>query len=194
MTTTIKLCSLEGCNKKRHGKGFCRNHHYRFWKHGDPLKGGASNGSPAKFVEESIKDPGPDCIIWPFFKSKAGYGQVEKDGNVWPAHRFALILFTGVDHKHLNAAHGPCNTPACINPLHLSWKTQKENCADKHRDGTAQIGERGPNAKLTEDEVLKILQDPRSQRKIAADYGVHQTQISLIKRGRNWAHLTANVS
>lgn len=196
MNTTIKLCSIDNCKNKRHARGFCQNHYHRLRKHGDPLKGGTPRGALLEFLAEIIKTPEPnDCIEWPYGTiGSDGYGSVVMDGQMMTAHRAALILFTGVNHKHLCAAHGECHNRLCVNPLHLSWKTAKENAADRKRDGTAQIGERHVLAKLTEGEVLAILQDRRSQREIAADYGVHQSLISLIKTGKRWAHLAANVS
>ena len=187
----IKPCSIDGCNKKRHAKGLCRNHRYRLQKHGDPLGGRTPDGEALKFLEKIIKNPDPDaCIIWPFGMRPNGYGMAWKDGKHIGAHRLALILYSGVDYPHLNAAHGECHNRLCVNPLHLSWKTTKENHADKKRDGTAQTGERHGLAKLTEPEVLKILQDQRSHREIAADFGVSRPQISAIKAKRCWAHLS----
>ena len=195
MNTTIELCSVPDCNKKRHAKGFCNPHYQRFQRHGDPLKGRTPYGEPLKFLEDAIKQASPDaCIIWPYALDKDGYGVLRKDGKNIGAHRLALILFTDISHDHLEAAHGPCHNPLCINPLHLRWATRKENNADRKRDGTHLAGERHPNSKLTEPEALKILQDQRIQREIAADYGVAQQQISRIKAGRRWAHLTENIN
>jgi len=33
----MRKCSIEGCEKKHSGLGYCRNHHNMFKKHGDPL-------------------------------------------------------------------------------------------------------------------------------------------------------------
>ena len=195
MTTDIKLCSVDGCNKKLYAKGFCKAHYARFQRHGDPLKGRTPYGEPLKFLEDAIKQASPDaCVIWPYALDKDGYGVSRKDGKTIGAHRLALILFTGISHDHLEAAHGPCHNPLCINPLHLRWATRKENNADRHRDGTHNMGERHALARLTEPEVLEILSDKRIQREIAADYGVAQQQISRIKAGRRCAHLTENVN
>ena len=195
MTTTIKLCSVENCNKKRIARGLCCAHYQRFQRYGDPLGGGPAYAPPGeglKFLEKIIEGPEQeDCILWPFGTFSNGYGSIRKGGRTALAHRLALILFTGVEHRHLEALHGDCNNPSCVNPFHLSWGTHKRNMADKKRDGTSNLGESHNMAKLKEADVPAILQDSRLQREIAADYGVGQTQISRIKTGRNWAHLTA---
>jgi hypothetical protein len=32
-----RTCSIEGCNSKHRGRGFCKLHHERFMRHGDPF-------------------------------------------------------------------------------------------------------------------------------------------------------------
>ena len=165
-------------------------HYARFQRHGDPLGGRTPQGEPLKFLEDAVKNASPDaCIIWPFGIFSSGYGAVMRGKKTMKAHRLALIMHSGTNHPHLEAAHGECHTPLCVNPLHLRWATRKENNADRHRDGTHNMGERHALAKLTEPEVLAILQDPRTQKEIAADYGVSRQQISRIKTRRHWSHL-----
>jgi hypothetical protein len=50
-------------------------------------------------------------------------------------------------------------------------------------------GSRVGNSKLAEADVHAILSDQRSQKKIAADYGVCQMTISLIKQRKGWRHV-----
>ena len=50
-------------------------------------------------------------------------------------------------------------------------------------------GEGGPNAKLTEAEVIAIRQDTRSYRRIAREYGVVVSTIFHIKQRNTWRHV-----
>lgn len=53
-------------------------------------------------------------------------------------------------------------------------------------------GEANPSAKLTERDVVKILDElegGRSQRDLAVEYNVTQAAISLIARGENWSQV-----
>jgi len=86
----------------------------------------------------------------------------------------------------------------------LRWATPSENNLDKNAHGTMRVGSnhhaiyrpecmpRGSshgNAKLTEEVVIKIRADTRSQSKIARDLGVSQSLISQVKRRKVWAHI-----
>lgn len=44
--------------------------------------------------------------------------------------------------------------------------------------------------KLTEDQVISIFSDSRTQRSIAQEYGVNQALIQRIKKGKVWKHIT----
>lgn len=147
----------------------------------------AKHGAGLAWLKAMIKDPGEECQIWPFGRIK-GYGHINGQGTR-RAHRLALILYSGRDPKHLEAAHGPCHNPLCCNPRHLSWLTRKENSADMLRDGTSNRGEAQGSSKLTEDEVRAIRADGRVQTVIAKAYGVNQALVSLIKNRKRWAHI-----
>ena len=66
-------------------------------------------------------------------------------------------------------------------------KESKKDCLRRGR--RSDLGSGSPNAKLTEEQLEEILKDTRSQQKIAGSYGVSQTLISLIKRGKVWQHV-----
>jgi len=86
----------------------------------------------------------------------------------------------------------------------LRWALPVENEADKIHHGTAAGGERHwsktrPHlrakgvghglAKLNDDDVRSICNDPRKQRDIAAEYGVTQRVIWSVKSGKTWSHV-----
>lgn len=91
-------------------------------------------------IEAAVMSTTDECILWSFGHTLNGYGNVKFQGRTRSAHRVALILTTGIDPPDMDAAHGPCHAPSCINPRHLSWKTSQENCHDKKRDGTVRTG------------------------------------------------------
>lgn len=73
----------------------------------------------------------------------------------------------------------------------LEWVTAKENIQHAYDNGLkyAQKGEKHINSKLTNEQVLSIKKDNRTQKEIAKDYNVSFQQISRIKRGERWNHL-----
>ena len=71
-----------------------------------------------------------------------------------------------------------------MNPSHLFDGTQAENVADRDMKGRRPPpqGVANGRAKLTDVAIRAIRVDSRFLRKIAADYGMHMSVISKIKR------------
>lgn len=132
---------------------------------------------------------GDECIEWPFSKTKKGYGIFTHKNKRYPAHRFVLIQISGKNPEGLQAAH-ECGNPSCVNPNHLSWKTQIENEKDKIRHGTLRRGTESSRAKLTDADVLNIFASQEPQYALAERYGVHKATIQTIKSGKTWGWLT----
>lgn len=78
----------------------------------------------------------------------------------------------------------------------ITWRTPKQNIADKHRHGTMPIGEYHPLNKLSREQVAYILSELSSNpsrglaSSLARQFGVHKTTVSQIKRHKNWQWLT----
>ena len=53
----------------------------------------------------------------------------------------------------------------------------------------SQLGENNSRHKFTKEQVLAILRDTRTQRTIAAEYGITQPRVSYIKTKRQWSHV-----
>jgi hypothetical protein len=86
-----------------------------------------------------------------------------------------------------------CNVRACVNPDHLLSGTRQENALDRYEQGTAPVGERAPNAKLTAEQVWQVLDmlndGERTMTEIACQFGCSLTTISKIKHGHTWRHI-----
>lgn len=130
------------------------------------------------------------CWEWQRSRNNMGYGRIAKGRNMLLAHRVAFEEFNGPIPDGLVVRH-KCDNPSCCNPEHLEIGSMSDNQQDCLRRGRrSDIGSGSPHAKLTEEIVAEILEDRRSQQKIADSYGISQTLVSLIKRGKVWQHIT----
>lgn len=154
-----KPCSVEGCTRQFHAQGLCIKHYKRLLKYGDPLGGSTDWGAAKRFLSEALSSTDKEaCINWPFARNPLGLAQIRINEKTRNVPRLAC--------EHI---HGPAPTPkhqaahscgkgwdGCINPHHLSWKTQTENEADKVLHGTSWQTRRHPWAKLTAEDVREI--------------------------------------
>lgn len=131
-----------------------------------------------------------ECWKWQGSKRGKGYGRIKKNGETLVAHRASYEINIGPIPEGMLVCHH-CDVPACVNPRHLFIGTQKDNLRDRNNKGRFHPvkGERHGRSKLTEEQVKAIMKDDRTQREIAADYGVDRAMISHIKRGHSWKHL-----
>lgn len=73
----------------------------------------------------------------------------------------------------------------------LEWNTMSEN--QKHSIDTGlrhTMGEKNSQSKLTEKDILSILNDNRPYKFISNNYRTSISNISCIKRGYSWGHVT----
>lgn len=135
----------------------------------------------------------PTCWVWTGRRQTNGYGVISVKGKPVPAHRLSYTLYRGPIPEGMFVCHH-CDTPLCVNPAHLFIGTHLDNVQDMMRKGRHVPrknvhGERNPSAKLTDAQVIAIIDDPRPDIHIAKDYGVSNVAIGLIKRGEKWKHL-----
>lgn len=179
-------CSIEGCNREAVTRGWCDPHYKRWMRHGDPLAGGLAKGSAPAFLKkaEARRDE-KECLIWPYGKTKAGYGVLMLKKTTY-AHILVCERVHGPKPTgHYEVAHS-CGNPSCVNPHHLRWATPSENQLDKRIHGTHNHGERNPNCKLSDADVRDILRlkGKESGGSIARRYGVSPSRINGILAGK----------
>lgn len=127
------------------------------------------------------------CWLWTAGRYQSGYGQfcVERRYGCpqinTQAHRVAYVLAKG-DIPQGQVVMHTCDTPACVNPSHLILGDQAENVRDAAGKGHYS-GSRPSMQKITDAQVLDIRQSTEASVRLAKQYGVTLTTISLIRRG-----------
>lgn len=145
-----------------------------------------------------VQIAGPDeCWLWTG-KSRTGRPGYAKyaafrltETKTVRAHRFMWELGAGPIPAGLCVCHS-CDNRLCVNPAHLFLGTHADNIRDRDAKGRhrAPKGTENGHAKLTDEVVRAILTSTDSQRAIAARFGVNQSQVSRIRRGKAWTHVS----
>ena len=173
-------CLVEGCPGGAMSKGLCRAHHLRLLRYGDPLGGGPPRPRARDFWD--YVDKSGECWLWTGHFAHFGYGRYKGKR----AHRISFEMVHGPLPDGAFVLHS-CDVPPCVNPDHLRLGTPADNMADRAERERAPRGMAATTrAKLTENDVRAIRNDPRSSRKAAPDYGVSAATVADIRRGRTW--------
>lgn len=149
----------------------------RFWAKVDKTPGLGPNGT---------------CWEWRGSRLPFGYGTFKVNGVVKKAHRVAYELENGEIPEGVIVRHD-CDHPPCCRPIHLLGGSHQDNSDDQVRRGRAKgpRGERAPSAKISQEDVISIRADDRTQRAIALDFNITPGAVSAIKTGRNWGWVSS---
>src|SRR6185369_15948414 len=128
----------------------------------------------------SYVDKSGDCWLWAGSTFWTGYGQLRLNNTSATAHRIAWELTFGPIPDGLFVCH-KCDVRLCCNPAHLFLGTAQENVDDMMRKGRYtrdrkySRGSHRPQSKLTESQVVEIVQlvrEGNSQNIVAKMFGV----------------------
>lgn len=133
----------------------------------------------------SVYEPTTGCNLWVGTYSGKGYGQVKINGIKKYAHRVAWELEKGQIPNGLQVLHH-CDTPRCINTLHMFLGTNKDNVNDKVKKGRQQnISLR----KLSNCEIKEIRCSFNGCRTLAKKYNVSKSAIQEIKKYKTYKNV-----
>lgn len=194
----MKICSVDGCETRSRRNGMCPKHASRMYRNGSLETVKQPPGEAYDWLMNFLNSgnfPDEECVFWPFKLNSKGYAHIKHNGVRVYGHQIACNFYHGEKPEGKPLVRHLCHKGhlGCVNPKHLRWGTYSENTFDYLADTGATQGEKSGMSKLTEEQVLEIVELVRSgkmQKKIAKDYGVTQSTVSRIWLGKSWAHLT----
>ena len=148
-----------------------------------------------RLFEGSQMDPNGGCWLWE--KTSVGrgniqYGQLAAHGRTWRANRLSYHEFHGPIPEGLYVCHR-CDVSLCVNPDHLFLGEAKDNSQDRdakgRNAGAMPSGPANPSSKLTEELVLKIRREKRSDAAVARELGCTTAAIRFARVGLTWKHV-----
>lgn len=154
----------------------------------------APKGECERFLREVVLPfTGNECLIWPYARSRNGYGNMKYgDRNVVVSRLVCEIANGHAPSPEHHAAHS-CGRghEGCVSPRHIAWKDPVENNRDKILHGTHLRGERQNGAKLTVGTVREIreLASDMSQRGIARKFGLTPQHVNDVVLRKSWGWL-----
>jgi hypothetical protein len=142
------------------------------------------------------------CWLWTGTVGAGGYGQASigprKGRHLYRAHRLSFFLFHGRWPEKDGLMHS-CDTPLCVNPLHLTDDTAAANFHDALQKGRAnpvkrgdQRGERHHLSRLKPADVLAIREAAAggvSHGVIGHRFGISREHARDIISRKKWGHL-----
>jgi len=127
------------------------------------------------FLQRAIRCTSDECLIWPFARSRAGYGQVNrrKLKGVMNAHVLVCEAVKGPkptpEHETSHTCHN--GRAGCVNGSHVEWATKKENM--RVRRGRPQKPWKRKLTQKEHSDLLKMYSTGLfTQAEIAAHYGL----------------------
>lgn len=130
------------------------------------------------------------CWLWLLSCNPGGYGKTRWGGRDVLAHRRCWEALVGPVPAGQVLRHS-CDTPACVNPVHLQVGTHLDNSQDCSRRGRAAGTGRGVN-RLNADLVRLIRRRAAEGVKrvaIAKEVGVSPRNVWYVLSGKTWAHV-----
>jgi len=125
------ICAIPECPKPAPPgcKDWCRMHHARWARHGDPMFTKRIMGDDlARFWSHVRKTE--TCWLWTGRPGTGGYCRVTVKRRVLLVHRWAYELLVGPIPDGMTIDHVKdrgCTSKACVNPAHLEPVTLAEN-------------------------------------------------------------------
>lgn len=139
-----------------------------------------------RFNQSYMPVPESGCWLWIGGTGRRGYGRLCHENRQLSAHRFSYELHYGKAPGDLCVLH-KCDTPACVNPLHLRLGTNADNMADRNAKGRTW-------GRLKPDDVRGIRALLRNggmtRAAMGRIYGVSEATVCAIHANKVWRNVS----
>jgi hypothetical protein len=88
-----------------------------------------------RLLDKIIVNQVTDCWEWQAGKNNLGYGMIRDEKRMRTAHRVSYEEHNQTVIPHNLVVMHHCDNPKCVNPLHLSLGTRKDNTRDMLQKG-----------------------------------------------------------
>jgi hypothetical protein len=144
--------------------------------------------APLRFVSKLALSG--DCVVWTAAKYPKGYGAFKlKSYTLVQAHRAAFEFYHGRPIANGKILMHSCDTPSCVNPLHLAEGTRADNNADMVCKNRQQKGSRHAYAVLNETAVRQArlrYANGETLTEMAKEFGVSVPTMHYAVSGKTW--------
>jgi HNH endonuclease len=197
-------CSVPGCEREIHARGWCRLHYRRWSKHGDVLA-----DVPIKHFDRGLtleetfrrcmpEEPPPAGVIWLWrgWIDPNGYGKLAHKGRSYWAHRVSYTIFRDPIPEGMFVLHST-DVGADVNPWNLRVGTHADNMNDMVSRGRSSryplLGTENGLARLTDDDVREIralhAAGGWTQAALGKRFAVSRENVREIIHRRTWPHI-----
>lgn len=140
-------------------------------------------------IKSSIEiDSESNCWLWQKYCNPDGYGIISILSSTFNVHSVMCSIENDRFPEKDEVIRHSCINKSCCQPKHLSFGSHSDNMKDRKL-----FGEKTSNAKLTEKEVLEIvdlLAEGKSGPSIAKIYGIGYGAVYNIRDGKTWGETT----
>lgn len=142
--------------------------------------------------------PKDKCIEWSGAKTSDGYPMLTTDGKQVLVTRYVKAITDEIPMPPSSiVCRHTCDNPPCINPEHLIWGTMKDNSQDAIQRNRTARGQRLPQSKLTDVDVVEaraLFLQTDSLLAVTTKYGLGNNAATQMLTGKTYSHVHGAIS
>jgi len=168
----VKICTVEGCDRKLFAKGMCLRHYMRLRRTGKLT----TTRYTGDFWKKVAQGSSTECWPWLGFRKRSGHGLTSMKGRPMHTSRKAWVLTHGPIPSEQQVLH-KCDNAICCNPEHMYLGSRIDNMIDLHEGTPFELRHARGRPFVLNDQQLEALWTMRKRgatlKECAQSAGVH---------------------